>query len=312
MAKTRKSKKNGVKGVTVAPNGNWIYRNGEGHSLYLPRKSGDAPFEIGGEWYIWRKSQNIVYCPLDTIVDYGVDYEGDEYPIYGGLHWGQMTATDFLNDNLSYGSNLFVKNEMVTAIAETVGISSLDGVVACGLGGFGVNWTFTKEGVVTFTGKGVVADEHYPMLGMFPRCRPNEGKPCNTLVIGEGITGIADKAFTYSSTLKRVVLPDTLKEIGERAFFNCTNLTSVTIPDSVTTIGKRAFDGCTGLTSVQFGANSKLKKIEKWAFINCPSLKQIVVPFGTTIGEEAFGFKAEDDYYWHIKPIEEFSLSYRE
>ena len=63
------------------------------------------------------------------------------------------------------------------------------------------------------------------------------------------VVGIADEAFTNSSSMTSLTLPSTLTYIGKNAFQMCFDLTELTIPASVTSIGY----GCTwasGLTKV--------------------------------------------------------------
>lgn len=96
--------------------------------------------------------------------------------------------------------------------------------------------------------------------------------------------------------------------------FNGSSIKSVVIPDSITKIGKDAFSGCKSLTTVIFGENSQLKIIDEFAFdrcfkltdvtlpqnlvfINdyafsqCPELSTVTIPTSVTwIGEMAFGF----------------------
>lgn len=60
-----------------------------------------------------------------------------------------------------------------------------------------------------------------------------------TMVIPEGVEGIADGAFEDVPYVKSFVLPSTLKSIGCGAFKNC-EFDSITIPDSVIEIGSSA------------------------------------------------------------------------
>ena len=70
-----------------------------------------------------------------------------------------------------------------------------------------------------------------------------------SVVIPEGVTKIANKAFPGCTKLKSVTLPEGLTSIGEMAFWNCTALESVVIPSTVTEIGRYAFSDCVNLKS---------------------------------------------------------------
>ena len=59
---------------------------------------------------------------------------------------------------------------------------------------------------------------------------------------------IGDDAFAHSS-LKSVIIPESVTSIGEGAFKDCSKLESITIPDSVTSIGDLAFLRCDSLIS---------------------------------------------------------------
>lgn len=57
-------------------------------------------------------------------------------------------------------------------------------------------------------------------------------------------------AFNNSTSLKSILIPNTVTGIGQRAFGGCTNLTTITIPRSVTVISIAAFHDCNGITDV--------------------------------------------------------------
>ena len=75
---------------------------------------------------------------------------------------------------------------------------------------------------------------------------------CNNSVIPNdgSVTSIEGGAFSDSSGLTNITIPDSVTSIGRCAFFGCSGLTSITIPNSVTSIGYRAFSDCSGLTSI--------------------------------------------------------------
>ena len=59
--------------------------------------------------------------------------------------------------------------------------------------------------------------------------------------------------FSGCTSLKEVILPESLVSIETNCFENCTSLTSITIPKNVTNIDggdDSAFSGCTNLTTV--------------------------------------------------------------
>ena len=145
--------------------------------------------------------------------------------------------------------------------------------------------------------------------------------PSNTsIVLKEGILGIADYAFYNCTGLTSVTIGNSVTSIGSSAFYNCKGLTSVTIPDSVTSIGSSAFSGCTGLTSITVAkentkyhsagnclietksktliagcknsiipTDGSVTRIGSYAFSYCTGLTSITIPDSVTyIGERAF------------------------
>jgi hypothetical protein len=92
---------------------------------------------------------------------------------------------------------------------------------------------------------------------------------------GLPVTSIGDYAFSGSTGLTSVVIPDSVTSIGGVAFYGCTGLTSITIPDSVTSIGSWAFSSCTGLTSITIPGS--VTSIGYWAFAYCTGLTEITV-----------------------------------
>ena len=126
------------------------------------------------------------------------------------------------------------------------------------------------------------------------------------------------------TSLKTVILTDSVTSIGSSAFYYCSSLTSVTIGNSVTSIGSHAFSGCSRLTKVnylgtidewmqiEFGNYSSnplycakklyinnvlvteanittATKINDYAFHGCSSLTSIVIGDSvTSIGDYAF------------------------
>ena len=97
------------------------------------------------------------------------------------------------------------------------------------------------------------------------------------LIVEEGVSSIGDNAFSGSSEIKSISLPNSITTIGYGAFIRCRNLKCVEIPDGVTYIGNGAFYWCSGLEKIIIGKNvNKLGDGEE-AFKGCVSLKSITV-----------------------------------
>ena len=99
------------------------------------------------------------------------------------------------------------------------------------------------------------------------------------------VTEIAASAF-YGSSVKNIVLPQTLITIGESAFGN-SDITQIIIPNSVTTIGNKLFQNCTSLKSITI--NSPLTEIVQSMFEGCTALTAFdILESITTISDNAF------------------------
>ena len=128
---------------------------------------------------------------------------------------------------------------------------------------------------------------------------------------GEPVVGIRGDVFANVHTLKKVVLPDTIKEIRGGAFKNasrleeinlpegipeikgetfqdCYSLKEITIPDSVTRIGGHAFRSNRSLAKVNISPNSQLVEIGSSAFRECYELEEIYLPRDVNVNEKAF------------------------
>ena len=175
--------------------------------------------------------------------------------------------------------------------SENANFLSLDGVL------------FTKDGTV---------------LILYPA-----GKETALYTVPAEVTVIGDYAFSSSSSLSSVILPEGLKSIGIYAFGGCVSLSSISLPKNLMNIGENAFDGCYALTSIDvafdnpyflsndgilftkdktslirypagkqtssYSVPESVTTICDGAFNSCSSLTSIILPDGlTTIGIGAF------------------------
>lgn len=78
--------------------------------------------------------------------------------------------------------------------------------------------------------------------------------PDGVYEVRPGTTVIADGALEGCTSVREVLLPNTLKFIGEGAFGSCTGLTAINIPESVEMIRENAFAGTDNLKRVDYDA----------------------------------------------------------
>ena len=114
---------------------------------------------------------------------------------------------------------------------------------------------------------------------------------------GDSVIGIGDYAFSASSGLTSITIPNSVTSIGSYAFNNCTSLTNITIPDSVTGIGRDAFYECTSLTSIIVSSGNEVYDsrnncnaiIETASNTLIAGFKNTIIPDSvTSIGDLAF------------------------
>ena len=87
------------------------------------------------------------------------------------------------------------------------------------------------------------------------------------------VTSIGDYAFSESSYLNSVTIPNGVTRIGDIAFSGCKRLNFIGIPESVTSIGAYAFDGC-NLYSISIPYS--VKSIGIFAFRNNTNMHTVM------------------------------------
>ena len=115
-----------------------------------------------------------------------------------------------------------------------------------------------------------------------------KGDNGDIITVPDNISKLGAKCFSAcSGFLKKVILPENLKEIEFDAFRYCSKLEEIIIPDSVKVIGAEAFYGCSSLKTIKLPR--ELKTIERGLFEKCSSLMGITLPDGIEeIDTEAF------------------------
>ncbi|MCM1350393.1 MAG: leucine-rich repeat protein [Prevotella sp.] len=106
-------------------------------------------------------------------------------------------------------------------------------------------------------------------------------------VIITGGTRVYDMAFIHSSSIERIVLPETIESIGVSAFSGCTNLTTLVLHHPITTIEKNAFYQCSHLENIYYQGT-----IEAWCYIDFATADANPMYYG----KHFYYSEANDDY----------------
>ena len=77
-------------------------------------------------------------------------------------------------------------------------------------------------------------------------------KDIKKIIIPNSIKNIKDFVFEWCESLTLINIPDLVEHIGNLAFYNCKNLKSIIIPNSIKRIGYNAFYKCKNLKSLTF------------------------------------------------------------
>ncbi len=93
------------------------------------------------------------------------------------------------------------------------------------------------------------------------------------ITIPDGITTIAENAFSNCTLIKTVAFCDTLRVIEKCAFQRCNQLDYIELPPQIKTLKKRVFYRCQHLKSIKLP--DELEQIEEQALAFCNSIKQI-------------------------------------
>lgn len=101
------------------------------------------------------------------------------------------------------------------------------------------------------------------------------------------VVAIAPRAFEGCAALRRVILPESLRQIGEMAFSGCSHLRLLTIPRGVQRVGTLAFAKCSQLERVRIEPG--VVQLGPSCFSKCAALKRVEMPASVTqIGGGAF------------------------
>ncbi len=112
------------------------------------------------------------------------------------------------------------------------------------------------------------------------------------IVLPDTVKNIAESAFAFSKA-EKIILPETITEIPEMCFYGADNLKEIVLPKTLKTIKVNAFSNCKSLESINLPYG--IEKIDGAAF-HCSGLKSVIIPDSVkNIGNYAFGYYSADD-----------------
>jgi len=168
-------------------------------------------------------------------------------PVCGSSLFGGITVTVYYPDNDKTWTESFMQNyEGNVTYKSYKATTPADPVIASGTLYGELSWKLVDDYKLIISGNGKMVKNtvSWPWYDWHARIE--------SVVVDQGVTSIADGAFSLCSKLTDVVISDTVTTIGGSAFYNCSSLTEITIPASVTSIESGAFSGCIKLESVNF------------------------------------------------------------
>lgn len=124
----------------------------------------------------------------------------------------------------------------------------------------------TKEDIIAkYKADGLVFNINYTAITKYPESLENE-----EFIVPDFITIIGSESFKGNKYLKKVVLPETIKEI-EWSAFQESCIEEINIPDSLDAIGDFAFCKCPNLTTVH-ASEEMIEKIlgGRFSFMHTP------------------------------------------
>ena len=106
---------------------------------------------------------------------------------------------------------------------------------------------------------------------------------------GYPVIGIGNEVFKGNTSLRGVVIPDSITTIGDWAFSGCKNLSDITLSKGLVTLGKDAF-AYTAVKSIEipksletaYTGNQDDRAIYDGPFYNCEQLKTVTFEIGST------------------------------
>lgn len=136
--------------------------------------------------------------------------------------------------------------------------------------------TNDKEYEVSYSGnnqKIIIPDSYYGKK--ITQVKKVTSTTIKEIILPQTIKELAYSAFENNTSLEKINIPVLVETIPEKCFFNCKSLKEISIPQKVSTIGKEAFASCLKIEQISLSAN--ISTINTGAFRNMSSLKKFII-----------------------------------
>ena len=150
----------------------------------------------------------------------------------------------------------------------------------------GISWEYKKEGqTLTLTGTGDMKNASSADKIGWAQIRSSVKK----VILSDTLTSIGDYAFYGMTSLESIKLSQNIKSIGKYAFSFCSSLANISLPDGISSIGESAFEGCSALTMVK--VPSTVTYLGNRVFAFCRQLKTVILSCQLENGVGSWSFK---------------------
>ena len=110
-----------------------------------------------------------------------------------------------------------------------------------------------------------------------------------TMELNLSVEQVLTCAF-YGSTIKYLLLLDSLEYVWDHAFYDCATLNNVTFPDGLVFIGRSAFQGCSSSSFARVTLPDSVRMVCEYAFYGCSGVTKVSLGNGiTSVPEYCFG-----------------------
>ncbi len=281
--------------ASVTSIGNWAFESCSNLSSVIIQAPSLTTYGEGA--FDDNKYGRMIYVPINSVNTYKTNWAKYENYITGHplTAHAAVAATCTTAGNTAYweceichkyfsdengGPEIAANGWVIPATGHTI-VSNI--CTGCGKYGYcgtsghesDVTWELTGESsnyTLTINGTGATPGYNW---GTEPWHGYKDG--ITSVIIGNGVTGIGQYAFSGYSHITSLTIGNNLQTIGVRTFENCTGLTSFILPASMTSIGDMAFGGCSNLSTIIVRATS-VPTCDNDAFWDNKAGRKIYVP----------------------------------